>query len=242
MSYEYTDALNWSSLKRIRYGRKCDVIAAMKFRDDRDTEAMKLGRAFHELMALGELKSFTIKTGCKTTSIPGHITEHEIAKVSIWAQALREGCQKHGITWDPDSHEKEIYWDFDGIPCKARLDAVDPNGGWIIDWKSADEPEPSSYGFKSKMTDYIGQLAWYSKGWFVRYKARYGGILGIVGKYRPNKVFFVRSGFGELMRFYDKLVHPLLQRYLNEDARTSWDMTAMSDGENGFLVGEGSPW
>ena len=227
--------LNWSSLVRGRKGRKCDIMLAMSRKEVKDSEALRLGTAFHELLLQGEVKSYAIKTGCKTTTIPDTITDYQLACVSNWANAVRDACREKKITWDPESAERAFFWEYEGVSCKAKIDCLDQE--YIIDFKTTDDPEPRAFYWD--LRDYAGQLAWYSFGFQMAYGERRPGMIIAVQKHLPNKVFFYRFPVHVLVDVFENDVKPLFRKYKDDTDTTVFDMTAEWAGEKGLVVGEG---
>lgn len=237
--FDRKDHLNWSSLKRMRNGAKCDALAAMRGNFNEDSEAMKLGRAFHELVLQGEVKEFQVKPGCKTTTLPGFITETQMEHVSYWAKAARDACTKFGIFWETDQTEKELFWEFGGVKCKAKLDAFSIPRKTIIDFKTTTVVDPQA--FKWDLFDYAGQLAWYKTGMenlSVVEGVSWGGEIVAVQKSYPNKVFVYRFSPETLANIQSEVVGPLFNRYIHEGEDTAFLRRVLLD-RDGLLIGDG---
>lgn len=165
--YKAVKALNWSSLKELRRSPHHYQWAIDNPRPDTDT--LIVGRAGHTAilepmrflreyaMWSGKIRrgkewdAFKDKHADKTI-----IREQDYSLVEAMAQSVHEheaasellaGCKV----------EQSITWDYDGRPCKARVDAFKP--GILADVKTTSDL--SRFTNDAYKFGYHGQLAWY---------------------------------------------------------------------------------
>ncbi len=155
--YEALPGINWSSLKAGN-GRRGAHIRARKNFPQRDSQALKFGRAFHMLVLQPELfeSDFSVVAGPKTTTKPDAVTEEDMRKLS----GMREAWVELGLSvTDP---ETALTWTYGGVECKGMIDGLIEGG--LFDLKSTTNAEPSAFAAECFKFLYHGQCAWYMEG------------------------------------------------------------------------------
>jgi hypothetical protein len=171
----------------LRYKHEQEVTTSVP-----DTEAFHFGRAAHVgfLERKPFDKRYVVRPDFATKPTwnkkPENYTDHEKMWVAIDEMAKESGREvlsaEAGIkirrmvdTLDQDLTIKRIYADsifevslfwtdeLSGLPCKARLDALNPHLLLVWDLKTALSAHPDDFKWAAKNNGYIHQLAWYRR-------------------------------------------------------------------------------
>ena len=179
--YRREEGVNQSSLKKI-LDSPAHFQAALKFRMI-PTPAMEIGTGLHCLVLDGQAafdRQYVKKPeNIKLTTKEGKAWKEEIGRKKVlstggkddaWnsiqgmadSLSLLEYYQNTG----PDyikRNEVSIYWEWEGIDCKARLDSVLVDEGIVLDLKTTDSVEPELFTKKVLSLGYDFQAAYYAK-------------------------------------------------------------------------------
>ncbi len=180
-AYRKEPGVNQSSLKKILQS-PAHYQAALKFKMI-PTPAMEMGTALHALSLDGEEafnKSYVKKPdGLSLATKEGKAWKAELGRKKVlnsggkddpWGsvQGMNESLKR--LQWfNPEQedyikyNEVSVYWDWMGIPCKARLDRVCVEEGLVLDLKTTDSIEPDLFLKKVIGLGYDFQAAYYAK-------------------------------------------------------------------------------
>ncbi len=180
-AYRKEPGVNQSSLKKILQS-PAHYQAALKFKMI-PTPAMEMGTALHALSLDGEdafNKSYVKKPeGLSLATKEGKAWKAELGRKKVlnsggkddpWGsvQGMNESLKR--LQWfNPDQddyikyNEVSVYWDWMGVPCKARLDRVCVEEGLVLDLKTTDSIEPDLFLKKVIGLGYDFQAAYYAK-------------------------------------------------------------------------------
>jgi len=178
--YRREEGVNQSSLKKILES-PAHYQAALKYKMI-PTPAMEMGTALHALVLDGE-KAFNASyvkkpDGLSLATKEGKAWKAELGRkkalseggkddpwgsVQGMAKALRQlewfsGTDAEYIKYN----EVSIYWDWEGVRCKARLDRVLVDEGIVLDLKTTDTVEPELFTKKVVGLGYDFQASAYS--------------------------------------------------------------------------------
>lgn len=177
--YRREEGVNQSSLKKILES-PAHYQAALKNKLI-PTPAMEMGTALHCLILDGQ-EAFDRQYIKKPDGINLSTKEGKEWKASLGRKkALSEGGKDDpwgsviGMAnslsklayFDPTQpdyikhNEVSIYWEWEGVPCKARLDRVDLETGIVLDLKTTDSVDPDLFTKKVVGLGYDFQLAAY---------------------------------------------------------------------------------
>lgn len=177
--YRREEGVNQSSLKKILES-PAHYQAALKTKLI-PTPAMEMGTALHCLTLDGQ-EAFDRQYVKKPDGINLSTKEGKEWKASLGRKkALSEGGKDDpwgsviGMAnslsklayFDPAQpdyikhNEVSIYWEWEGVPCKARLDRVDLEAGIVLDLKTTDSVDPDLFTKKVVGLGYDFQLAAY---------------------------------------------------------------------------------
>ena len=180
-AYRKEAGVNQSSLKKILQS-PAHYQAALKFKMV-PTPAMEMGTALHALTLDGEdafNKSYVKKPeGLSLATKEGKAWKAELGRKKVlntggkddpWGsvQGMNESLKR--LQWfnpeQPDYikyNEVSVYWDWNGVACKARLDRVCVEEGLVLDLKTTDSIEPDLFLKKVISLGYDFQAAYYAK-------------------------------------------------------------------------------
>lgn len=179
--YRREPGVNQSSLKKI-LDSPAHYQAALKFKMV-PTPAMEMGTALHCLTLDGQEAfdgqyvkkpnglSLATKDGKAWKAALGRKRSlAEGGKDNPWGSVIGMDQSLKRLAWF-DSNQKDyikhnevsIYWDWLGVPCKARLDRVDIEQGLVLDLKTTDSIEPDLFLKKVIGLGYDFQAAYYAK-------------------------------------------------------------------------------
>lgn len=190
--YDRIDRINWSALKHMKRS-PFHFREAAREKVDKDTDAMRVGRATH--IATLEPERFRATHAvwdggrrygkewdkfCEKNAGYEILTEDQYQQVvtiskavlshEIAARWLRAGSSEVTLQWThllPDLEEGRPF----PIECKARLDFA-PNVAGVVDLKTTRDASPEAFGRQAWNLDYLGQAAMYQDG----YAAVNGGV------------------------------------------------------------------
>tara|TARA_R100001594_G_scaffold150505_2_gene212016 strand:- start:99 stop:923 length:825 start_codon:yes stop_codon:yes gene_type:complete len=175
-NYYSRDAVSASLLKSVV--KQSAVHAEERMKPSEGTQSMRLGTAFHarlleaedyeNLIAVSPLCDRRTKAGKEIyaefvevskgktviTAEQGHLLEGMIASANAHpiVNRLLEECY---------ATEFQTFWEIDGIPCKAMIDACSDKGV-IVDVKTTIDASPEAFSRASFNYQYHLQLAWYA--------------------------------------------------------------------------------
>ncbi len=205
-AYRKEPGVNQSSLKKI-LDSPAHYQAALKFRMI-PTPAMEMGTALHALSLDGE-EAFNgqyIKKpdNIKLTTKEGKEWKAGVGRKKVLStggkddpwnsiQGMAESLQR--LAWfNPDQpdyikyNEVSVYWDWLGIPCKARLDRVLVDEGIVLDLKTTDSVDPELFTKKVVGLGYDFQAAYYAKAAEAAYGKPFKFIFVAVERKAPYTV------------------------------------------------------
>lgn len=156
-----------------------DVLArsplhAQYFREhDRDTDALKFGRAFHtallepaELLsryvAVPKLDGRTKEGKAAKAALPTdkeHLDVTEMARIQAMVAALRGFSSARTYLQGCYATEQSIFWEQGGLKCKARLDGL--GNGYVMDLKTCADASALAFERSIARYGYYIQAAWY---------------------------------------------------------------------------------
>ena len=204
--YRREEGANQSSLKKILES-PAHYQAALKFKMI-PTPAMEIGTALHCLTLDGQ-KAFDAQYVKKPDGLSLATKEGKEWKASLGRKkALAEGGKDNpwgsvqgmaeslrGLACfdlaQPDYikyNEVSIYWDWEGVRCKARLDRVDVEDGVVYDLKTTDSVEPELFTKKVVSLGYDFQAAYYAKAAEVAFGKKFDFIFAAVERKAPYTV------------------------------------------------------
>lgn len=180
-TYRREEGVNQSSLKKILVS-PAHYQAALKNKLI-PTPAMEMGTALHCLTLDGR-EAFDAQYVKKPNNLSLATKEGKAWKAELGRKkSLSEGGKddpwnsvlgmdkslKRLAYFDPSQkdyikhNEVSIYWDWEGVRCKARLDRVDIDHGLVLDLKTTDSVEPEIFTKKVVGLGYDFQAAYYAK-------------------------------------------------------------------------------
>lgn len=204
--YRRAEGVNQSSLKKI-LDSPAHYQAALKNKLI-PTPAMEMGTALHCLSLDGE-EAFAGQYVKKPQGLSLATKEGKAWKAELGRKkALSEGGKDdpwgsvHGMAeslkrlayFDPDQkdyikhNEVSVYWEWEGVPCKARLDRVDIENSLVLDLKTTDSIEPEIFQKKVVGLGYDFQAAYYAKAAEVAFGKPFGFVFAAVERKAPYTV------------------------------------------------------
>ena len=85
-------------------------------------------------------------------------------------------------------NEVSIYWDWEGVRCKARLDRVDIEAGLVLDLKTTDSIEPDIFTKKVVGLGYDFQAAYYAAAAGAAFGKKFDFIFAAIERKAPYAV------------------------------------------------------
>ena len=204
--YRREEGENQSSLKKI-LDSPAHYQAAKKFKLI-PTPAMEIGTALHCRSLDGE-KAFNAQyvkkpQGLSLATKEGKEWKAKLGRKKALAQGGKddpwgavEGMHESlsRLTWFSGTgaeyikyNEVSIYWDWNGVQCKARLDRVLVDEGIVLDLKTTDSIEPEMFTKKVVSLGYDFQAAYYAKAAEAAYGKPFKFIFVAVERKAPYTV------------------------------------------------------
>lgn len=191
-AYKAIDAVNWSSLKQLYVGKRgpleeglC-ITSPHRYRyfqqhgDDRDTAAMRLGRAVHTaVFEPHRLAVEYIVCTCSDKRAKAHQLCKRMAKSTgrtllgesehDKAQAIRDAVRSSPLAMaylEQGEPEKTIRWTHGptGLHCKSRLDWLAGRFPCVVDLKTTNDISERTFKSLAERMGYFRQLAMYTAG------------------------------------------------------------------------------
>lgn len=212
--YRREEGVNQSSLKKILES-PAHYQAALKSRMI-PTPAMEMGTAFHCLALDGE-EAFNQQyvkkpDGIKLTTKEGKEWKESVGRKKVlsaggkddpWGsvQGMKESLER--LEWYRNTgpeyikrNEVSIYWDWEGVRCKARLDSVLVDEGIVLDLKTTDSVEPELFAKKVVGLGYDFQAAFYAKAAEVAFGKKFSFIFTAIERRPPFTVDLFQADEG----------------------------------------------
>lgn len=204
--YRREEGANQSSLKKI-LDSPAHYQAALKFKMV-PTPAMEMGTALHCRVLDGATafdRQYVKKPdGLSLATKEGKAWKAELGRKKVlseggkddpWGsvQGMTEALGKLAY-FDPTQkdyikyNEVSIYWEWEGVQCKARLDRVDLETGLVLDLKTTDTVEPELFTKKVVGLGYDFQAAYYAKAAEVAFGKKFDFIFAGVERKAPYTV------------------------------------------------------
>jgi hypothetical protein len=204
--YRREDGVNQSSLKKI-LDSPAHYQAALKNKLI-PTPAMEMGTALHCLTLDGReafdrqyvLKpadiKLTTKEGKEWKAAQGRKKILNTGgKDDAWNSVLgMDESLRRLAYFDPSQkdyikyNEVSVYWEWEGVQCKARLDRVDIEAGLVLDLKTTDTVEPELFTKKVVGLGYDFQAAYYAKAAEVAFGKKFDFVFAAVERKAPFTV------------------------------------------------------
>lgn len=204
--YRREEGVNQSSLKKILES-PAHYQAALKTRMI-PTPAMEMGTALHclTLDGKGAFDSQYVKKpdGIKLTTKEGKEWKASVGRKKVlstggkddpWGSVLGMDESLKRLAWfDPKQedyikhNEVSIYWDEDGVKCKARLDRVMVEEGIVLDLKTTDTVDPELFTKKVVSLGYDFQAAYYARAAEKAYGKPFRFVFAAVERKAPYTV------------------------------------------------------
>ena len=213
----------------------------------RDTPAMLLGRAAH--CAILEPSEFAAryaaapkidrrtKAGKQAAAEWAeahqgmeHLTPEQMATVYEVAAAIDGHATAREVLAGDGESETEIYWQRDGIDCKAKLDRWLPSRGWVADLKLTSDPSPGPFARSCANFGYYRQAAWYLDAARTIADCELTYLLVAVRSAPPYEVAVYELHDEDIQRGraeYDRVWQEVLRAYETGDWRSEWERTPM---------------
>jgi hypothetical protein len=204
--YRREEGVNQSSLKKILES-PAHYQAAIKTKLI-PTPAMEMGTALHCLVLDGA-EAFKAHYVKKPDGLSLATKEGKEWKASLgrkkplaeggkddpWGSVIGMGDSLRELLWfngsDPEYikyNEVSIYWDWEGVRCKARLDRVLVDEGIVLDLKTTDSVEPELFTKKVVSLGYDFQAAYYAKAAEVAFGKPFKFMFAAVERKAPYSV------------------------------------------------------
>ena len=204
--YRRAEGVNQSSLKKI-LDSPAHYKASLTHRW-LPTPAMEMGTALHCLVLDGQeafdsqyiLKPDNVKLNTKE----GKDWKDKVGRKKVlttggrddpWNSVLGMGDSLKDLEWfdpaQPDyikHNEVSFYWEWLGVPCKARLDRVLIDEGIVVDLKTTDSVDPMTFTKKVVGLGYDFQAAYYAKAAEVAYGKPFKFVFAAVERRAPYSV------------------------------------------------------
>lgn len=204
--YRNENGVNQSSLKKI-LDSPAHYKAALsnKFIP---TPAMEMGTALHAIALDGE-EAFDAQyirkpDGLNLSTKEGKAWKAQVGKKKVlncggkddpWGSVIGMYKSLQRLDWfDPTQpdyikhNEVSIYWEWSGVPCKARLDRVLIDEGIVLDLKTTDSVEPEIFTKKVVGLGYDFQAAFYARAAEVAFGKPFRFIFAAVERKAPYTV------------------------------------------------------
>lgn len=204
--YRREEGANQSSLKKILES-PAHYQAALKSQLI-PTPAMEMGTALHCITLDGSEafdKQYVKKPeGLSLATKEGKAWKAEAGRKRVlssggkddpWGSVMgMDAALKQLAYFDPSQkdyikhNEVSIYWEWEGVKCKARLDRVDIEDGLVLDLKTTDSVEPELFTKKVVGLGYDFQAAYYAKAAEVAFGKKFDFIFAAVERKAPYTV------------------------------------------------------
>jgi hypothetical protein len=204
--YRRAEGVNQSSLKKILQS-PAHYQAALKNKLI-PTPAMEMGTALHCLTLDGkeafEAQYVKKPDGIKLTTKEGKEWKASVGRKKVlsvggkddpWNSVLgMDESLRRLAYFDPSQdnyikhNEVSVYWEWEGVECKARLDRVDYENGLVLDLKTTDSIEPEIFTKKVIGLGYDFQAAYYAKAAEVAFGKPFGFVFAAVERKAPFTV------------------------------------------------------
>jgi hypothetical protein len=204
--YRREEGANQSSLKKILES-PAHYQAALKFKMI-PTPAMEMGTALHCRVLDGATafdRQYVKKPdGLSLATKEGKAWKAELGRKKVLSEGGKDDPwgSVQGMTealgqlayFDPTQkdyikhNEVSIYWEWEGVQCKARLDRVDVETGLVLDLKTTDSVEPELFTKKVVGLGYDFQAAYYAKAAEVAFGKKFDFIFAGVERKAPYTV------------------------------------------------------
>lgn len=120
-------------------------------------------------------------------------------------------------------NEVSVYWEWEGVECKARLDRVDIEAQLVLDVKTTDTVEPELFTKKVVGLGYDFQAAYYTKAAEVAFGKKFDFVFAAVERKSPFTVdLFQVDFFGEMMAEGMAKCEAALRLYKKCSERGEW--------------------
>ena len=187
------------------------------------TEAMAIGSAVHAALLEPEVfkKNYVCINGvydkrtkagkenwalfCEENEGKEILSEREYDQIIRMRDSVFEHPKANDVLSFDIEAEKEIFFELEGVPCKAKLDAIVPQINTVIDFKTARSSTAESFKRDAINMHYDLQAYWY----YEAYKSLYGSYPDfyafiVVSKEEPYPVgvFQVDGEFLDRGRYY----------------------------------------
>lgn len=166
--YAAIDAEHFSGLKAL----DVSPLHYLSARVSTPTEAMRVGRALHELVCEPNALGIAVYEGRRAGKDWDAFAEANTRKTILSAkehalvQAMRAALEKNTMAKALFAHgrgEATVRWVDDGISCKARVDWLLPDGG-MVELKTSLSVAPRAFASACASRLYHAQIAFYSYG------------------------------------------------------------------------------
>ena len=205
-TYRREPGVNQSSLKKILQS-PAHYQAALKNKLI-PTPAMEMGTALHCLTLDGpeafEAQYIKKPEGIRLNTKEGKEWKESAGRKKVLAVGGKDDPwgSVHGMDeslrrlayFDPSQpdyikyNEVSVYWEWEGVQCKARLDRVDVENGLVLDLKTTDSIEPEIFTKKVVGLGYDFQAAFYAKAAEVAFGKKFEFIFAAVERKPPFTV------------------------------------------------------
>ena len=182
VAYREAEGLSWSALKHI-YPSPAHFME-YKNAPPKQTEDLLMGSALHALVLEGEdafaaryavAPDVNKRTNAGKAELaafmeanPGKelLSAEQVATIRAMAAAIEAHPKAARLLAKCGERELSIFWEdpTTGVACKGRLDGCDPDGGLVLDLKTAVDASPKGFGQAAAKFGYHGQAAFYLKG------------------------------------------------------------------------------
>mgnify|MGYP007071595526 CR=1 FL=1 len=157
-AYHGTPAVSQSLLKQIARSEAHGKAWLDGIREE-PTPAMMLGRAIHAaileparfadryVVIEGDRRTAVVKAQLAAAQEAGQMVlrPDEYETCIGMAGACREHATVAALLGNGGNAEVSVFWDDDGLPCKARADWVSADGATLVDIKSTDDASPAAF-------------------------------------------------------------------------------------------------
>ncbi len=141
----------------------------------KETKAMKLGRYIHAALLEPErwLDAIFVKADGRSKEGKAYnesneakggwgVTQFEYDMTRGMVGRLMQDPFIRQLQKDGFLAEQDVFWQMEGVACKAKLDIVSPKLNMLVDIKTTTDADPATFIRKSaRFYDYDRQLAWY---------------------------------------------------------------------------------
>lgn len=161
---------SWLLEKPAFWGRYCRELVA-----DRRTKAGKLAAQMWESLRQGREP----------------VTAADEAMLIGMEQGIARHADLSALLAADGVVEKPIFFELDGVPCKARPDKVFPEARLVLDLKSSVSADPAEFRWSVKKFGYANQQAWYEDALKQQYGGEWTFLFAVVQKVEPFEVSLV---------------------------------------------------